>query len=80
MLWSWSDAPDTSEEEKLKPDETIEAPSEVAARARVAVQEDKVEEVAQQVVENVEEDDRWMEGPADTGGSTARRRKGGKKK
>ena len=77
MLWRWSDAPDPSEEEERQVDETIERPSEVAAKAREAVKED---EVANQVVEHVEEDDSWMEGPMDTGGSSARRRKGGKKK
>jgi len=41
---------------------------------------DKVEEVAQQVIDHVEEDDSWMEGPTDTSGTTPRRRKGGKKK
>jgi hypothetical protein len=78
MLWSWSDAPDPSEE-KTKLGETIETLSEVTAKAREAVKEDKVDEVAQQVAEHVEEDESWMEGPVDTVGS-ARKRRGGKKK
>ena len=37
-------------------------------------------EVAEHQVERVEEDDSWMDGTADTGGNSTRRRKGGKKK
>lgn len=80
MLWSWSDAPDVDEAGESKLEETIEASSDVAAKARKAVKEDKVEEMAQKVVEHVEEDESWMDGPVDSNGTTPRRRKGGKKK
>jgi len=89
-LWKWSDAPVDTKEKKL--DDTIEPPSEAAARARQAVEDNKAEEVAEQVAEHVEkedqaakdekddqEDESWMDGPSSTPGKP-RKRKGGKKK
>ena len=63
-------------------DESIEPPSEAAMKAREAVKHDTVEEMAQQVVDHVEEDDEWMQGGGVVNGEEpkARKRKGGKKK
>ena len=79
-LWSWSDAPEADDKKETLLDDTIEAPSEIAAKARQAVKEDNVEQVAQQVIEHVEEDDSWMENTTDGSTPSVRKRKGGKKK
>lgn len=81
LLWGWKE-----EEESEVRDETIEAPSEVAQRARAEAQADSVVKpaeavVVEEVVEVVPEpvDDSWMESgtPAE---KTPRKRKGGKRK
>ena len=81
LLWSFSDGADEADSKKT--DETIEAPSETAMKARAAVAADKVEELAEEIVEHVQEEgESWMNGDGvgtpDQG--KARRRKGGKKK
>jgi hypothetical protein len=90
LLWSFSDTP--LDDDKLKAlisssDDTIEAPSETAMKARQAVKDGQAENVAQEVVEHVEaeevEDDSWMDGPvgsSNSGDPKLRKRKAGKKK
>ena len=78
-LWSFSDAP----VEEPKVDQTMEAPSEAAMKAKAAVMEDKAEEVAEEVVAHVEEeDDSWMDGAGVATGqdSSKKKKRGGKKK
>ncbi|WVQ65048.1 uncharacterized protein L199_003218 [Kwoniella botswanensis] len=89
-LWAWSDAP-TEEEEKKLLDETIEAASEVAMKARAEVKAPEIEAAKKEgeVESNgnahgttlIEEDDSWMTGGVVTPDEgKARKRKGGKKK
>jgi hypothetical protein len=86
QLWSFSDAPaeDGKDKPTAKLDETIEAPSEAAMKARQVV-DDTVQEAGEQVeaVVNEVEDDSWMDGSVGGTNGTdgkARKRKGGKKK
>jgi minor histocompatibility antigen H13 len=94
-LWKWSDShtSDTvANESGAKRDETIEAPSEAAMRARQAVEEDKQEAVAHEVVDHVEqmdaaataasvaEDESWMEGGVGTPAEKGKKKKGGKRR
>lgn len=51
-MWNYTEG----EEEKVQ-DDTIEAPSEAAMKARKAVSEGKAEAVAQEVSEHVEQDE-----------------------
>ncbi|WWC88039.1 uncharacterized protein L201_002942 [Kwoniella dendrophila CBS 6074] len=92
-LWSWSDAPSTEEKEKKILDETIEAPSEAAMKARaeakalVAQSENEDGNSEETKINGTstlieDDDDSWMNSgvvtPDDQG--KARKRKGGKKK
>ncbi|ORX35297.1 signal peptide peptidase-domain-containing protein [Kockovaella imperatae] len=85
LFWGFSDAPG-DESQKSKLDETIEAPSEAAMRAKQGILEDQAEKT-DQMAENVshpvqqeEEDDSWMDGTGvATGGGEEKSRKTKKK-
>ncbi|WWC60441.1 uncharacterized protein I303_103013 [Kwoniella dejecticola CBS 10117] len=88
-LWGWSDAPTEEDEKKTKIDETIEAPSEAAIKARAAakaakedlIETEKPEEPQADGTTLIDEDDSWMTGGVVTPDEgKARKRKGGKKK
>ncbi|WRT65822.1 uncharacterized protein IL334_002772 [Kwoniella shivajii] len=87
-LWAWSDAPKQEEDQKVI-DESIEAASEVAIKARAEVKaaqatsdnQTEVPEINGDAGTVLDQDDSWMtSGSINTDEGKARKRKGGKKK
>ncbi|WWC68505.1 uncharacterized protein I206_102434 [Kwoniella pini CBS 10737] len=86
-LWQWSDSPNEEDVKKLI-DETIEAPSEAAMKARaeakatdVEIETENQDDPQVNGTTLIEEDDNWMtSGVVSPDEGKARKRKGGKRK